>query len=193
MKPRYFIITSILLFTYCTILHAQNDVMMQAFYWNVPVNEATKNGSWYDTLKTKIPAIKSAGIRALWLPPPSKGNWGITDMGYGLFDHYDLGAYNQKGSIETRFGSKAELLNLISSAHNTSGGQSYLDLYADIVLNHTYSNNTSAEESGENPAVKNYVFSKAIVGGVQRVPFPTNEIRWLVPNAEAGDYYIQIG
>ena len=26
---------------------AQNDVMMQAFYWNVPVDTANKNGNWY--------------------------------------------------------------------------------------------------------------------------------------------------
>lgn len=173
--------------------HAQNDVMMQAFYWNVPVNETTKNGSWYDTLRNKIPAMKTAGIRALWMPPPSKGNFGIVDMGYGLFDHYDLGAYNQKGTTETRFGSKAELQSLITAAHSTSGGAAYMDLYADIILNHTYTNNADADESGDNPAVKTYVFNKAVVGGSQKVPFPTNEIRWLIPNATAGDYYIQIG
>jgi alpha-amylase len=174
-------------------LHAQNDVMMQAFYWNLPVNEAGKNGFWYDTLKAKIPAMKSAGIRALWMPPPSKGNWGISDMGYGIFDHYDLGAYNQKGSTETRFGSKAELQSLISTAHSTTGGIPYMDVYADVILNHTYGNNTDTEESGDNPSVKTYVFNKAISGGTQRVPFPTNEIRWIIPNAAAGDYYIQIG
>src|SRR5688572_22282694 len=109
----------ILTIALCFLIHfslrAQNDVMMQAFYWDLPVNEAGKNGFWYDSIKAKIPAMKTAGIRALWMPPPSKGNWGIVDMGYGLFDHYDLGAYNQKGSTETRFGSKAELLSMLST------------------------------------------------------------------------------
>lgn len=183
-----------MIFFVCNLsLQAQNDVMMQAFYWNVPVNEAGQNGFWYDTLKAKIPAMKTAGIRALWMPPPSKGNWGISDMGYGIFDHYDLGAYNQKGSIETRFGSKSELLSLISTAHSTTGGVPYMDVYADVILNHIYGNNTDAEESGNNPAVKTYVFNKAVSGGTQRVPYPTNEIRRLIPNAAAGDYYIQIG
>lgn len=193
MKLRNIFITLFIFSTFFQSLHAQNDVMMQAFYWNVPVNEATKNGFWYDTIKAKIPAMKTAGIRALWMPPPSKGNFGIIDMGYGLFDHYDLGAYNQKGTTQTRFGSKAELLSLISTAHSTAGGVPYMDLYADVLLNHIYTNNTTAEESGDNPAVKTYVFNKAISGGTQRVPFPTNEIRWLIPNAAAGDYYIQIG
>jgi alpha-amylase len=173
-------------------LHAQKDVMMQAFYWNVPVDETNKNGFWYDSLNAKIPAMKTAGIQALWMPPPSKGNWGISDMGYGLFDHYDLGAYNQKGSTETRFGSKSELLNLINTAHSTTGGAPYMEVYADVILNHAYGNNTDAEESGDNPAVKTYVFNHAVSGGAQRVPYPTDEIRWIIPNAAAGDYYIQI-
>ncbi|HEU4471803.1 MAG TPA: T9SS type A sorting domain-containing protein [Flavisolibacter sp.] len=193
MKRKFTLLTSIaVMASFCT-LHAQDDVMMQAFYWNVPVNEAGKNGFWYDTVRAKIPAMKTAGIRALWMPPPSKGNWGIGDMGYGLFDHYDLGNYNQKGSTETRFGSRAELVSLMNEAHSTSGGVPYMDIYADILLNHMYSNNTDAEESGDNPAVKGYVFAKAVVGGTQRVPFPTNEIRWIIPNAAAGDYFIQIG
>src|SRR6218665_810252 len=163
--------------------HAQDDVMMQAFYWNVPVNEAGKNGFWYDTLRAKIPAMKTAGIRALWMPPPSKGNFGISDMGYGIFDHYDLGDYNQKGTTETRFGSRSELNSLISDAHSTTGAPPTMDIYTD---------NTMQAESGDNPAVKTYVFNKAIVSGTQRVPYPTNEIRWLIPDAAAGDYYIQI-
>ncbi|MBP7558604.1 MAG: T9SS type A sorting domain-containing protein [Chitinophagaceae bacterium] len=173
-------------------LHAQDDVMMQAFYWNVPVNEAGKNGSWYDTLRAKLTDMKSAGIRALWMPPPSKGNFGISDMGYGIFDHYDLGNYTQKGTTETRFGSRSELASLITDAHSTSGGVPYMDVYADVILNHIYTDNSLAQESGDNPAVKTYVFNKAVSGGTQRVPYPTNEIRWLIPNAAAGDYYIQI-
>jgi alpha-amylase len=183
----------LLLLGSCLPLRAQNDVMMQAFYWDVPVDATGKNGFWYDTIRAKIPAMKAAGIRALWMPAPSKGNWGITDMGYGLFDHYDLGNYNQKGSVETRFGSRAELISLLNTAHSTTGGAPFMDIYADIILNHVYTNNTDAEESGDNPAVKNYVFSKAVVGGVQRVPYPTNEIRWIIPNAAAGNYFVQIG
>lgn len=192
MQKRSLLITAFALLLGFQRLHAQNDVMMQAFYWNVPVNETTKNGSWYDTLSSKMAAMKTAGITALWMPPPCKGNFGISDMGYGIFDHYDLGQYNQKGTTETRFGSKSELASLISSAHSTSGGAPYMNLYADVILNHVYANNTPTEESGDNPAVKTYEYNKAISGGTQRVPFPTNEIRWIIPNAAAGDYYIQI-
>lgn len=171
-----------------TKLWAQSDVMMQAFYWNVPVDTTNKNGFWYDTLRVKIPYLKSAGITGIWTPAPSKGNWGIIDMGYGLFDHYDLGAYNQKGSVETRFGSKAELQNMLSAAHSTSNGPR-MEVYADIILNHIYADENQDQN---NPAVKQYVFDKAYRNNTQYVPYPTNEVRWRIPNASPGDYYIQI-
>lgn len=168
---------------------SQNDVMMQAFYWNVPVDEVNKNGTWWDVLRTQCPEIKSAGFNALWVPPPSKGNWGISDAGYGIYDHYDLGAYNQKGSVETRYGSKAELLSFISTAHASPR----LDVFADAVLNHTYgflgdASGLNNEEA--NPAVKAYVRGEAHNGA--NVAYQNTDIKWVIPNAAAGDYYIQI-
>ncbi|MHB1687296.1 MAG: alpha-amylase family glycosyl hydrolase [Ignavibacteriaceae bacterium] len=165
-------------------INAQNDVMMQAFYWNVPVDTANKNGTWWDTLGIKAPSLASAGFTGMWVPPPSKGNWGITDMGYGLFDHYDLGNYNQKGSTETRFGSRTELNNMITTMHSNN-----IKVYADIILNHVYGDEPEREV---NPAVKCYVFSEAFTNGAQHVPYPTNEITWKIPAAAAGDYYIEI-
>jgi alpha-amylase len=38
-------------------------------------------------------------------------------MGYDPTDYFDFGNYNQNGTIETRFGSKTELVNLITKAH----------------------------------------------------------------------------
>lgn len=105
-------------------------------------------------------------------------------MGYGIYDHYDLGNYNQKGSVETRFGSRSELESMISAMH-TNG----IQVYADIVLNHIY---TSDSESEVNPAVKQYVFDEAYRNGNQYQAYPTNEITWVIPNAAPGDYYIQI-
>ncbi len=163
---------------------AQDDAMMQAFYWDVPVDETNKNGSWWDTLSAKAKSLSDAGFTGMWVPAPSKGNWGIADMGYGLFDHYDLGNYNQKGSTETRFGSRTELEAMLDSMHNNG-----VDVYADIILNHIYTNEDQLEN---NPAVKQYVFDKAYRNSTQYQAYPTNEIVWVIPNASAGDYYIQI-
>ncbi len=163
---------------------AQNDTMMQAFYWDVPVDDVNKNGSWWDNLNGKAGELSSAGITGIWTPPPSKGNFGIYDMGYGVFDHFDLGNYNQKGSTETRFGSRQELINMINQMHANG-----IDVYADILLNHIYTNDS---QSQANPAVKSYVANEAFINGVQRAAYPTNEILWRIPNAQPGDYYIKI-
>ncbi|MEO1051823.1 MAG: alpha-amylase [Bacteroidota bacterium] len=101
-------------------------VMMQAFYWNVP-----SGGNWWNTVKGKIDSWNNAGISAIWLPPVNKTLNGPFSMGYDPFDYWDFGNYNQKGSTETRFGSKSELQSLISKAH-----QRNIDVYADIVINH---------------------------------------------------------
>lgn len=101
-------------------------VMMQAFYWDVPAG-----GNWWDTIKTKVAAWGNSGINAIWLPPACKADGGGYSMGYNPSDYYDLGEYNQNGSIETRFGSKTELVSLITAAHNEN-----LQVFADIVINH---------------------------------------------------------
>jgi len=177
------------IFILTSIGKAQNDVMMQAFYWNVPTDEVNLNGTWWDNLNTKLPELKAAGFTALWVPPPSKGNWGISDVGYGIYDHYDLGAYNQKGSVETRYGSKSELLNMLTTAHESPS----IDIYADVVLNHTYGEFASADSMNNeeaNPAVKAYVFGEAHDGA--NTAYQTSDIKWVIPNAAPGDYYIQI-
>ncbi|WP_300439065.1 alpha-amylase [Christiangramia sp.] len=103
-----------------------SKVMMQAFYWDVPAG-----GTWWETISSKIPSWKNAGIDAIWLPPASKAQNGPFSMGYDPFDYYDFGDYDQMGSVETRFGSRNELESLISTAHNNN-----ISVIADIVLNH---------------------------------------------------------
>lgn len=160
-----------------------NDVMMQAFYWDVPVNEAGKDGNWWNVLRGQAGELKNAGFTGIWAPCPAKGNWGIIDNGYGIYDHYDLGNYYQKGTTETRFGSRSELEQMISVMHQ----QPKIEVYADVVLNHMYS---SDENEEPNLAVKAYVFGEA--HGEQHKPYPANEIRWVIPDATPGDYHIQI-
>jgi alpha-amylase len=167
---------------------AQNDVMLQAFYWDVPVDDENKDGFWWDNLFNKAPEFKEIGITGMWIPSPAKGNWGIYDMGYGIYDHYDLGNYTQKGTIETRFGSRQELESMILAMHDISNGQPKVEVYADIILNHMYSSDEDAEI---NPAVKQYIFDEAYRNGQQYVPYPTNEIKWIIQDAAAGDYFIK--
>ena len=160
-----------------------NDVMLQAFYWDVPVHVDSLNGFWWDNLTSKVDEIKDSGISALWTPVPAKGNWGIIDNGYGIYDHYDLGSYNQKGSVETRFGSREELERMLATMHN----EPRIDVYSDVVLNHMYGGDENEEP---NPAVKAYVFGHAC--GERYAPYPSDEIKWVVPEVVPGDYVVAI-
>ena len=145
-------------------LQPLDDVMMQAFYWDVPVDDQAKNGTWWEHLSEIAPELKVAGISSLWTPIPAKGNWGIYDSGYGIYDHYDLGNYDQKGSVETRYGSRAELERMIGVMH-----QAGIKVYSDVVLNHLYGGNENFEA---NPAVTEYIK----VGRGE--PYPKSDIQW---------------
>ncbi|GAB4286822.1 MAG: hypothetical protein Kow0098_02500 [Ignavibacteriaceae bacterium] len=108
-----------------SINFSQSDVFMQGFYWN-----STPFGIWYDSLSTLAAQLASAGFGAVWIPPAAKGG-GSMSMGYDIYDHYDFGQYNQKGTYETRFGSRSELENMINVFHSAG-----LQLFYDAVLNH---------------------------------------------------------
>ena len=72
-----------------------------------------------------------SGITDVWLPPAYKAASGKQDAGYGVYDLYDLGEFDQKGSIETKYGTKDEYLKAIYELHKNN-----IKVYADIVLNH---------------------------------------------------------
>ena len=72
---------------------------------------------WYTYLAKLAPRLKSLGVDGLWIPSPAKGNAGSNSMGYDIFDHYDLGDKDQKGTVATRFGTKDSLLRLVAVAH----------------------------------------------------------------------------
>lgn len=99
--------------------------MMQAFEWDTPAD-----GGYYKFLKENAKKIKDAGIDALWLPPMCKGG-GDQDVGYGIYDLWDLGEFDQKGTVRTKYGTKKELLEAIDELHKNE-----IKVYADVVLNH---------------------------------------------------------
>ena len=101
-------------------------VMMQGFYWDVE-----PRFEWWNTISAKTTNWAQIGIDKLWLPPVSKGQSGGYSMGYDPSDYFDLGEFNQHGTMETRFGSKQELLNLIEAAHTNN-----IQVIADIVMGH---------------------------------------------------------
>ena len=73
------------------------------------------NVNW-DELIQKMPEIAEAGYDSLWLPPPAKGS-SVYSEGYDSFDPFDLGDKNQRGTVPTRWGTRAQLLQVVEVAH----------------------------------------------------------------------------
>ncbi len=103
-----------------------NGIIMQYFEWYMNCNQ----NLWNDIAKRAL-ELADIGITALWLPPAYKGIGGKDEVGYGVYDVYDLGEFDQKGTIKTKYGSKDEYLNCIQVLN-----QAGIEAYADIVLNH---------------------------------------------------------
>ncbi len=103
-----------------------NGIIMQYFEWYMECNQ-----NLWNTLAENAEKLAKQGITAVWLPPAYKGIGGANEVGYGVYDVYDLGEFEQKGTIKTKYGSKEEYLNCIMALK-----QSGIESYADIVLNH---------------------------------------------------------
>lgn len=102
-----------------------SKTMMQYFEWYLP-----NDGFWWKRCAAKAPNLAGLGITDIWLPPAYKGT-SQEDVGYGVYDLYDLGEFDQKGSVRTKYGTKEEYLEAIQAFHNEG-----IRVYADIVLNH---------------------------------------------------------
>ena len=113
---------------------------MQAFYWDCPSVE-NREFQWWKRVQAEVAGLRKAGFSALWLPPASKAA-SARSMGYDVYDYYDLGNFDQKGSVPTWFGSRADLAELIRSAHENG-----MQVYADIILNH----NNGGDQPEVNP------------------------------------------
>lgn len=97
---------------------ASGEAMLQYF-----------NTSWLEITR-KMPELAEAGYTSLWLPPPTKASGGLS-VGYDLWDPFDLGSKDQRGSVRTRYGTEAQLLELVNTAHRFG-----IRVYFDNIMNH---------------------------------------------------------
>jgi alpha-amylase len=82
---------------------------------------------WWDHLAGQANDLRKAGFSAILLPPCWKGALGVKSIGYDLFDDYDLGSKDQKGTIPTRYGTR-EQLQRCAAVMRANGLEVYLDL-----------------------------------------------------------------
>lgn len=102
-----------------------NETIMQYFEWYYPANCTL----WHKVKKDAV-NLRNLGISMVWLPPAYKGSGGVYDTGYAVYDLYDLGEFNQKGSVPTKYGLKDQYIEAIESLHRND-----IKVIADIVFN----------------------------------------------------------
>ncbi|KAL0778904.1 hypothetical protein CaCOL14_005162 [Colletotrichum acutatum] len=104
---------------------SQNPVQLQAFEWNLPADH-----KHWRRLRRTLPALRSVGVNSLWLPPGSKAK-DPESNGYDIYDAWDLGEFDQKGSVPTKWGTKGDLVSLAADAEHHGIG-----LVWDAIHNH---------------------------------------------------------
>ena len=115
----------------------ENEILLQAFYWEMCTDSYKENFpeecNLWNLLGNMSDDLNDIGFTSIWIPPATKGGAGDSDVGYGVYDLWDLGEFNQKGSKRTKYGTKNELLNALEKLHKSN-----LKVYFDAVLNHRF-------------------------------------------------------
>lgn len=104
----------------------KNMVIFQAFHWYY-----SPEGNLWLHIKDKAAHLAELGITHVWLPPAYKSADGQNEPGYAVYDLYDLGEFDQKGSVRTRYGTRDEYLDCIKTLQ-----QHGIQVLADIIFNH---------------------------------------------------------
>ncbi|MGI0495351.1 alpha-amylase [Alkalinema pantanalense CENA528] len=110
-----------------------NGTLIQYFHWYI-----SDQGILWDEVNRNAAELAANGFTGIWLPPAYKGLSGQYDVGYGVYDLYDLGEFDQKNSIRTKYGTKQQYLEAIRSLQ-----QAKIQVYADAVLNHKMGGDTA--------------------------------------------------
>lgn len=102
-----------------------NGTMIQFFHWY------TEGGKLWKEVREKAQYLADLEITAVWLPPAYKANGGNQSVGYDAYDLFDLGEFDQKGSIDTKYGYKEDYIAAVKSLQQVG-----IQVIVDVVLNH---------------------------------------------------------
>lgn len=103
----------------------KNKTAMQYFEWYLP-----NDGQHWNRLTDDADHLAQLGISHVWMPPAFKAT-NANDVGYGIYDLFDLGEFDQKGTIRTKYGFKDDYLHAIQTLKEKG-----IAPMADVVLNH---------------------------------------------------------
>ena len=101
-------------------------MMLQGFSWYLP-----PDGQHWRRMAERAPELAQRGFTAVWLPPAYKGQAGENDVGYGVYDLWDLGEFDQRGTVRTKYGTREEYVACVKALQAES-----IQVLGDIVLNH---------------------------------------------------------
>lgn len=108
----------------------RQKTLIQYFEWYLPEDAAHWRRASLDAEH-----LLALGYTGVWLPPAYKGASGVKDVGYGVYDLYDLGEFDQKASIPTKYGT-----------HMSSPRQKVFQLFERILSQHR-TNSYSTQKS----------------------------------------------
>ncbi|MEO8404104.1 MAG: alpha-amylase family glycosyl hydrolase, partial [Chitinophagaceae bacterium] len=123
-----------------------NVTIFQFFHWYY-----SADGKLWNHAAEQSERLAHLGVTHVWLPPAYKSANGQQEPGYAVYDIFDLGEFDQKGTIPTRHGSKEEYLQAIDTIHKHG-----MQVIADIVLNHKH----GADETEKIPVQKVNEFNR---------------------------------
>ncbi|MDP3551097.1 MAG: alpha-amylase [Novosphingobium sp.] len=103
-----------------------NRTLIQFFHWYTPAD-----GSLWRQAGEEARRLSEMGITDIWLPPATKGASGRHSVGYDAYDLFDLGEFDQKGSVATKYGTRDELVAAASALADCGIGT-----IVDVVFNH---------------------------------------------------------
>ncbi|SUB77141.1 alpha-amylase [Porphyromonas macacae] len=103
-----------------------NNTILQSFHWY-----SEGNGKHYDHIKETSDWLRDLGITSVWFPPAYKAAGGDSSVGYDPYDLFDLGEFDQKGTVATKYGTKEQYLDVCKTLQEKG-----IAIIADIVLNH---------------------------------------------------------
>lgn len=112
-------------------MSCENGVLFQGFHYRYPTG-----GLLWNELRGRAAELAKSGFTAVWLPPPYKGGGDGADVGYGVYDLFDLGEFRKSphsASVATKYGRRDELEQAVK-ALRAAGVQ----VYVDVVFNHKH-------------------------------------------------------
>jgi alpha-amylase len=104
----------------------KNPTLLQFFHWYYP-----GGGKLWAEVAERAATLNDIGVNMVWLPPAYKGSSGGYSVGYDVYDLFDLGEFDQKGSVATKYGDKAQLQAAIKALKEND-----IAVVLDVVLNH---------------------------------------------------------